>query len=260
MSLNFIVIIFIATFIGSFMSGMLGIGGAIINYPLLLFVPKIFGFEGFTPHEVSIIVAIQVFFSTLTGFITYSKSGFLNLKLMFSMGLFTLLGGFLGGFFSNYMNNETINLVYGILALLAAILMLTPRSDKEIENVNADLKYNIILSSLLSTIIGIGAGIVGAGGAFLLVPVMITILKIPTKITIATSLGITFFSSIGTTAGKLLTGEVLWIPAIIVILVSIIASPLGAKISARTNARHLQIILAIIIVVTAINIWSDILL
>src|SRR5699024_2835311 len=248
MSLNFIVIIFIATFIGSFMSGMLGIGGAIINYPLLLFVPKIFGFEGFTPHEVSIIVAIQVFFSTLTGFITYSKSGFLNLKLMFSMGLFTLFGSFLWGFFSNYMNNETINLVYGILALLATILMLTPRSDKDIENVNADLKYNIILSSLLSTIIGICVGIVGAGGAFLLVPVIITILKIPTKITIATSLGITFLSSIGTTTGKLLTGDILWTPAIIVIIVSVIAAPLGARVSARTNTKYLQIFLAIVII------------
>ncbi|HLQ94770.1 MAG TPA: sulfite exporter TauE/SafE family protein [Pseudogracilibacillus sp.] len=259
MSIGFILTILGAAFIGSFMSGMLGIGGAIVNYPLLLFVPKLLGFEGFTAHEVSVIVAIQVFFSTLTGVISYSKGGFVNQKLMFSMGLFTLIGGFIGGYTSSNMSNDTINLVYGVLALLAVILMLVPRPDREMGISGADLEYSRILASILSLIIGVGAGIVGAGGAFLLVPVMITILKIPTRITIATSLGITFLSSIGTTTGKLLTGDVLWGPVIVVIIVSVIAAPMGARVSARTNTKYLQIFLAIVIIATALNIWTDIL-
>jgi len=241
------------------MSGMLGIGGAILNYPLLLFIPKMLGFEGFTAHEVSTIVAIQVFFSTLTGVLSYRKGGFVNKNLMFLMGSFTLIGGFVGGYYSNYMTNETINFVYGILAILAVILMLLPRQKREMENTGTTLKFSVFLAGGFSLIIGIGAGIVGAGGAFLLVPVMITILKVPTRITIATSLGITFMSSIGTTIGKVITGEVLLIPAIIVVIVSIVSAPTGAKVSTHTNVKYLQALLTVIIVITAIKIWLEIL-
>src|SRR5699024_7078603 len=134
-----------------------------------------------------------------------------------------------------------------------------PRQKREMENTGTTLKFSVFLAGGFSLIIGIGAGIVGAGGAFLLVPVMITILKVPTRITIATSLGITFMSSIGTTIGKVITGEVLLIPAIIVVIVSIVSAPTGAKVSTHTNVKYLQALLTVIIVITAIKIWLEIL-
>lgn len=39
----FIIILFLIGFIGSFMSGMLGIGGSIIKYPMLLYIPPLLG-------------------------------------------------------------------------------------------------------------------------------------------------------------------------------------------------------------------------
>src|SRR5690625_5811312 len=42
-SFVFIIIIFIIGFIGSFISGMLGVGGSIINYPMLLYIPAALG-------------------------------------------------------------------------------------------------------------------------------------------------------------------------------------------------------------------------
>ena len=44
---------------------MVGIGGAIINYPMILYIPVLLGFTGYTSHEVSGITAVQVFFATL---------------------------------------------------------------------------------------------------------------------------------------------------------------------------------------------------
>ena len=50
------------------------------------------------------------------------------------------------------------------------------------------MKFNKWLAAILALIVGIGAGIVGAAGAFLLVPIMLVVLKIPTRMTIASSL------------------------------------------------------------------------
>ena len=94
------------------------------------------------------------------------------------------------------MTEGGINLVYGILALIAAVMMFVPK--KGIDDIPLDqVEFNKWLAASLAFIVGIGAGIVGAAGAFLLVPIMLVVLKIPTDMTIASSLAITFISSIG---------------------------------------------------------------
>lgn len=52
-----------------------------------------------------------------------------------------------------------------------------------------------------------GRHLVGAAGAFILVPIMLVMLKILTRMTIATSLAITFISSIGSTVEKIVTEQ-----------------------------------------------------
>ena len=64
--------------------------------------------------------------------------------------------------------------------------------------------------------------------------------------TIATSLAVTFISSIGSSAGKLITGQVDYLPAMIMIIAKYqIAAPLGAKFGKTMNTRILQVILAL---------------
>ena len=258
MDLGFIVIIFLIGFIGSYISGMLGIGGSIIKYPMLLYIPPLFGIAAFTAHEVSGISAVQVFFATIGGVWAYRKGGYLNKTLIVYMGTSILIGSFIGGYGSRLLSEGSINIVYGILALIAAVMMFVPK--KGIDDIPFNrVNFNKGLAALLAFIVGIGAGIVGAAGAFLLVPIMLVVLKIPTRMTIASSLAITFISSIGTTIGKITTGQVDYFPAAIMIVASLIAAPLGASAGKKVNTKVLQIILAVLIAATAIKIWMDIL-
>lgn len=258
MSFSLIIVLFLIGFIGSFISGMVGIGGSIIKYPMLLYIPGMLGLSTFTAHEVSGISAIQVLFATIGGVWAYRKSGYLNKKLIVYMGTSILIGSFIGGYGSLLMTNNGINLVYGILATIAAVMMFVPK--KELDDIPLDqVTFNKWLAAAFALAVGIGAGIVGAAGAFILVPIMLVVLKIPTRMTIATSLAITFISSIGSTAGKVLTGQVLYIPAIIMIVASLIAAPLGAQFGQKVNTKILQIVLMLLILGTAIKIWFDVL-
>lgn len=258
MDFAFIVTIFLIGFIGSFISGMVGIGGSIIKYPMLLYIPSLLGVATFTAHEVSGISAVQVFFATIGGVWAYRKGGYLNKALIGYMGISILIGSFIGGYGSKLLPESGINFVYGILALIAAVMMFIPR--KGIDDIPLDqVNFNKWLAALLSFIVGIGAGIVGAAGAFLLVPIMLVVLKIPTRMTIASSLAITFISSIGSTIGKVSTGQVEYGPALIMIVASLIASPIGAIVGKKVNTKMLQIILALLILATAVKTWIEIL-
>ncbi|WP_027956744.1 MULTISPECIES: sulfite exporter TauE/SafE family protein [Halobacillus] len=257
MEFGFILTIFLIGFVGSYVSGMLGIGGSIIKYPMLLYIPPLVGFTAFTSHEVSGISAVQVFFATIGGVWAYRKGGYLNKPLIIYMGISILIGSFIGGYGSRFMPEAGINLVYGILALIATVMMFIPKNGLDDQEMD-DVTFNRPLAAGLALIVGIGAGIVGAAGAFLLVPIMLVVLKIPTRMTIASSLAITFISSIGATIGKVTTGQVEYAPAAIMIVASLIAAPLGASAGKKVNTKILQTVLAVLILASTVKIWMDI--
>ncbi len=100
----------------------------------------------------------------------------------------------------------------------------------------------------------------GAAGAFITVPVMLVLLKIPTRVAIGSSLAITFISSIGSTAGKLFGGHMLLVPSIVMVVASLLVAPLGAGLSKKMNVKVLQNVLFLLIGATVVKIWYEILL
>ncbi|PIC66077.1 hypothetical protein CSV71_15225 [Sporosarcina sp. P21c] len=257
MTIPFIITIFLIGFVGSFLSGMMGIGGAIVKYPMLLFIPALLGFPAFTPHEVSGITAVEVFFASLSGVLAYRKSNLILKPLVLYMGISVLVGSVLGGAGSSMLSEATVNVIYGVLAVMAAIMMFIPKKGLDNQPID-EITFNRFIASSAAFIIGLAAGIVGAGGAFIMVPIMLVVLKIPTRVTIATSLAITLLSSVGSASGKLLTGQVPYGPALVMIIASIIAAPIGVKVSRKVNTKVLQSILAVLIIASAVKIWWDI--
>ncbi|WP_018131614.1 sulfite exporter TauE/SafE family protein [Effusibacillus pohliae] len=259
MTVGLVATLFLIGFVGSFISGLVGIGGSIIKYPLLLYVPPAVGVAAYTAHEVSGISAVQVFFATISGVLALRKEKVINYKLVAYMGISIIIGSFVGGYGGKFLSGATINFVYALLATIAAIMMFVPK--KGLDEIPLEqVQFNRTIAVISAFVVGVASGIVGAAGAFILVPIMLLVLKIPTRMTIASSLAITFISSIGSTVGKIMAGDVLFWPSVIMVVASILAAPLGAKLSTRVNTKILQGILAVLIVATAIKIWADILL
>lgn len=245
-------------FIGSFISGMVGIGGSIIKYPMLLYIPPALGFVAFSAQEVSAISAVQVFFASLAGLFVYKKGKLIHLRLVITMGIPIAIGSFAGGLGSRLLSDSAINLTYAVLALLAAVMMFMPKRGVD-EGITEQMTFNRPLAIISAAIVGVLSGIVGAAGAFITVPIMLVLLRIPTRIAIASSLAITFLSSIGSVTGKLMGGHMLLVPSIVMVVASIAGSPLGAKLSQRMNVKLLHWLLSGLISVTVAKIWFDLL-
>lgn len=161
--MTYLIVIFLIGFIGSFISGMLGIGGSIIKYPMLLYLPPLFGLAAFTAHEVSGISAVQVFFASIAGVWAYRKGGYLNKSLIIYMGGAILIGSLIGSYGSKFLAEDGVNIVYGILALIAAVMMFVPK--RQIDDIPMnEVVFSKWLAASLAFIVGIGSGIVGAAG------------------------------------------------------------------------------------------------
>jgi uncharacterized membrane protein YfcA len=106
--------------------------------------------------------------------------------------------------------------------------------------------------------IGIASGLVGAGGAFLLIPVLIAVLRIPVRVSIGTSLAMTGMSASLGFVGKALTAQIpLW-PAVVVVLGSVAGAPLGARASRRAPVNVLRAVLAALIALVMARVWVDV--
>ncbi|MGG4442733.1 sulfite exporter TauE/SafE family protein [Brevibacillus fortis] len=259
MTIDLMITLFVIGFTGSFISGLVGIGGSIIKYPMLLYIPPALGFVAYTAHEVSGISAVQVFFATLAAVWALRKDKLIHYQLVLYMGSAIIVGSLLGGYGGKYLSADAINIVYAILATIAVTIMFLPKKRID-EQEQSEVTFHKPTAVLSALIVGVSSGIVGAAGAFILVPIMLVILKIPTRVTIASSLAITFLSSIGSTVGKWMAGDILLWPSVVMVIASIMAAPIGTKVSKRLNTRILQTILALLILGTTIKIWVDILL
>jgi uncharacterized membrane protein YfcA len=256
---------FVLGLIGSFFSGLLGIGGAIINFPMLLYIPPLFGVGHFTGQQVSSISMFQVLSASLAGVLAFRKlnkkihSNVIHKGLVLNMGISIMIGSLLGGIGSKYLTGETINIIYGVLAIVAVVLMLIPSKGKE-ENIDVNqISYNRIVAILCAFLVGIVSGIIGAGGAFILIPIMLTVLKIPTRVTIASSLAIVFISGLGGVIGKIAAGHIPLLPTLFTVLGSLIGASFGSRIGKKINVRYLRYGLVVLISLTAIKIWMSIL-
>jgi uncharacterized membrane protein YfcA len=105
--------------------------------------------------------------------------------------------------------------------------------------------------------IGLLSGLVGVGGAFLVIPVMIYFLGLPTRAAIGSSLGVLLVSAVAGVAAKLVTGQVLLPWAAAVVAGALPGTWAGATASRRVPARGLRLALAVLVTVTATRLLID---
>lgn len=247
--------ILIIGFVGAFVSGLVGIGGAIIIVPMLYFIPQLFGLPGLSMQEAAAISIVQVLVATGTSALVHRSNQNVNNQLVTWMGASIIVASFIGGMGSKYVNEATLQVIFASLAVIAAVMMFIPK--KEVSS--SEVVFSKPLAVISAAVVGVLAGLIGAGGSFLLVPVMLYILKIPLRVTIGSSLGIVFFSAIAGFTGKLLTGQIMWFLSLAIIIGAIPGARIGSKISNKVPERTLKLLLAALITASAIKMWMNIL-
>lgn len=248
-----IITLFLISLIGGFLSGFLGLGGAVVMIPLMLNIPPLFNVGELTMKSVAGLSMVQAFFSSISGIIIHRKNHFIHYQILLYIGLSMGVSSLLGSYFSKYLDNEIILIIFAVIILLSMILLLLEHNQNANEKLS-DITVNKKLLIPTGVIIGAISGIVGAGGGFILIPIMTKILKIPLKITIGTSLGIVFIGALFGSIGKILSFQVDYIALAPVVVGSLISAQLGARVSKITPPKILKIILFIVILISFIQV------
>ena len=237
-----------------FLSGLLGIGGGIVMAPLLLFMPPIFGFEPLSMHTVAGLTIVQGLVACISGTIIHNRYKSVSRRLAVWMGATIFVSSLFGGVWSRYVSQHVLLLIFGLLALFAAILMLKPNFGKDKTTTQKGLSFSYWRSAVTAAGVGILGGLVGQGGSFILIPLMISFVHIPTRIAIGSNLAIVLLSTTAGFLGKAATGQIEWLLTIPIILTVVPAAHLGGILSHRVDVVKLRMILGIVIAVATVRI------
>jgi len=266
-----IITILILSFIIGVISGLFGIGGGFLMTPVLIFL-------GIPPAFAVANEANNILGTSVSGALTH----WFRKTLDYKMGLVIVSGGILGTFAGmvifGYLKakgivNVIISLAYIYMLVMIGTLMFA-RGWKEL----SDLKKKVVVRRkahdhywihglpfrvrfhrsklyesatvpiMLGFFVGLFASIMGVGGAFLMVPAMIYIIGMPTKLVPGTSLFVTIFITAFVVIGHALQFQTIDFVLVGILLTgSIIGLHLGLKIAEKLNASEYKTLLAILL-------------
>ena len=236
----------------SFVSGLLGIGGGLVLTPLLLYLPALLGGAAIPVKIITGLTIVQAISGSVLGALRHRAYGNVSARLVWLMGPPSAIASLIGAFVSRDTPDSLILIVFAILAFAGGVMLLlpvTPR-DQRADDIRADPKLAIPIALLL----GFFSGMVGIGGIAFIIAALVYLLRVPPRIAIGSSLGIGLFAAVAALIGKAATAQIDPPLAAIVFVSALVASPIGAAVSVRTQPRALLAILAAIVMLAAIRI------
>jgi len=265
------------------LSGMFGVGGGFLMTPLLFFI-------GIPPAVAVATEANQIVASSFSGALAH----FRKRSVDFKMGLVLLAGGLLGAGFGivifNYLKGVgqvdlLVRLCYvvflGIIGTLMFVESLTamqqvrkPSTAKQQRARSiaqmlplktrfrtSGLYISVIPPFFVGVLVGVLSAIMGVGGGFIMVPAMIYILGMPTKVVVGTSLFQIVFVTAFTTLLHATTNYTVDIVLAVLLLVGgVIGAQVGTQLGTRLKAEQLRVLLALIVLGVCIRIALDLIL
>jgi uncharacterized protein len=252
------VLLFGLAFCGAFVSGLVGVGGAIVMIPLLYYVPPLLGAGELSIQEVAGLSMTQVLAAAIVGARSHGRHALVHHRLAWTGGPAMAAGALLGGLASSHVSARALLATFALMATAALPLMFITPAEPGRHEQPAGAPFSRPAAVGLPGAIGLVAGIVGAGGAFLLVPVLVGVMRIPMRVSIGTSLAMVSMAAVTGFLGKAVTGQIpLW-PAATVVLGSLSGAPLGGRVSRRVPVMVLRGVLAVIIALVMLRVWLDV--
>jgi uncharacterized membrane protein YfcA len=266
------------------LSGMFGVGGGFLLTPLLFFI-------GIPPAVAVGTQANQIVASSFSGVLAHFKRKTVDIR----MGVVLLAGGLLGAgigvqIFAALSAIGQVDLVVQLcyvifLGIVGALMFFESvrawnraRTGKMVARKRTQrgwvytwplkmkfrtsrLYISAIPPFLVGALVGVLSAIMGVGGGFIMVPAMIYILHMPTKVVIGTSLFQIIFVAAFTTVMHATTNYTVDVVLAVLLLIGgVIGAQIGTIIGVRMKAEQLRILLAGMVLIVCGKLALDLLL
>ncbi len=218
-------ILFPIIFSASLVLTMVGLGGGLIFSPLFILLQ-------FPVHTA---VSASLFLNgiaAISAAITYFRKKMVDVNIGLPLIISSSLFAPLGAYATSKINLKLFTAVLAMVILLAAARMIF---SKKVESEGKEIAtaHRIIGGGVIGMVIGFVAGLLGIGGGVFIVPLLIYVLRVPTKTAAATSIFIVVFSSFSGFMAHVSIARPDWRFILIAALFSFAGGQVGSRIMAE---------------------------
>jgi len=285
-SVNMLLILGLGGAVG-LLSGIFGVGGGFLMTPLLIMF-------GIPPTVAAASDSNQIVGASTSGTLAHFRLG----NVDFKMGMLLLAGGIVGGTAgvqvikvlrqlgnADFLINLTYVLMLGIIGGYMFVESLqsmrkpaqrsapAPGLKKEslygriakilpwqMEFERSGVRLSLLMPLVLGTLVGILAAIMGVGGGFIMVPVMVYLLRMPMHVVVGTSLFQILFTCINVTIMQAWRNHTVdFVLALLLLIGSSIGAQVGAKLGKKLRGDQLKILLASLVLVVMVKMLYELL-
>jgi uncharacterized protein len=255
-----------------YISGMFGIGGGFLMTPLLIFI-------GISPAVAVASMASHIVASSFSGAISYWRKNALDLALAMMLLSAGIIGTASGVWlFTTLRAMDQLDLVIGLsyvtlLSIVGALMiyesvrailraragmpvtMRRPGSHTWVHRLPFKMRFKrskIYVSAIpvwgIGYIIGFVGAIMGIGGGFLLVPMLIYFLRVPTSTVIGTSMVLTLVTMASATVMHAMTNHLVDIVLALILMVGgVVGAQFGARTGQKMRGERLRLLLGLLV-------------
>lgn len=260
------------------LSGLFGVGGGFLMTPLLIML-------GIPSTVAAATDSNQIVAASTSGTYAHWKVG----NVDFKMGFYLLIGGFIGGLLgvqgikilramgnADFVIKMTYVIMLGVVGGYMFIESLSSMKKKKSEESKpqkessfskfmkslpmqtyfekSGVTHSALIPLVFGGIVGILAAVMGVGGGFLMVPVMVYILRMPMHVVVGTSLFQILFNCIEVTFLQAYTNHTVdFILAVLLLLGSTVGAQIGTVFGRKLKGDQLKIILAGIVLLVTVK-------
>jgi uncharacterized protein len=289
-SVNIAVILGLGGLVG-LLSGIFGVGGGFLMTPLLIMF-------GIPPTVAAASDSNQIVGASTSGTLAHYRLGNVDMKMGILLLIGGILGGALGVQLIKVLRamgnaDFLINITYVIMLggvggymFIESLQALKKEKTNDVVNeipavdnkpsqlgkIMASLpwqtefeKSGVTMSAMtplvLGTFVGVLAAIMGVGGGFIMVPVMVYLLRMPMHVVVGTSLFQILFTCINVTVMQAYTNHTVdFVLALLLLLGSTVGAQFGTRISKKLKGDQLKIILASLVLLVMVKMLFSLLL
>lgn len=212
--------------------GLLGGGGSILAVPLLVYVAGL-------PAQEAIATSLFVVGATsAAGLIPHARAGRVRWRTGLLFGAAAMAGAYAGGRLAALIPATVLLTGFAAMMFATALAMIRGRPVREDQRSPRDLPVARVIT--YGVLIGLVAGLIGAGGGFLVVPALALLGGLAVPAAVGTSLLVIAMQSLAGFAGHLATTALHWGLAAAVTMAAVTGALLGARLAGRAPPEVLR--------------------
>jgi hypothetical protein len=255
-----VILLCVVGLVGGIFGSMVGLGGGVFIIPGLTL------FLGVPIHSAISASLIAVVATSTTAAAAYVREDLSNMRLGMTMETMTVAGALVGGFVGAALSKGVLSVVFGSVMIAVSIYLVVAKRtvqaplahgadlgvlghsyyDRNLQKVVSYRVRRLPVGMGVSGVAGAISGLLGVGGGFLKVPVMVLGMGIPVRAAVSTSsfmIGVTACASSAVYLSRGLIDPAVAVP---VVLGTTVGAYFGSKLTLRVRSSVLTLLLAVV--------------